>query len=267
MDYVLIVNKNMPKQTDAGLFNKIISLKSFRPSKETNQVFSKLVSYTLNPKNSISITKTQINKLQKMCSESEYELEKYWANKIINADDPKDALSQFPYYSNYTKLTQLEWHTLLSCSHHNNHNVVFAGGGPLPLTAIVMVKNYVKKVTVLEVDKTAYNLSLQLVKKLGLSKKVTIVNTDAASFKDYSKFNVIVVAALAGVNKNAKIGIFHKIKKESSPESHILARSSSGLREMLYRPIDKSFYKMFKPVVEVHPQNDVVNSVIVFSNA
>lgn len=265
MDCVQNVNK-MKKVSDKSLYKKIVSLKSLKPSKSVNQAFSNLVSYALNPQNDLSLNQKQISKLQMICSEAEYELEKYWVNKILKSKDPKKTLEDFPYINNYRKLTQMEWDTLLSCTTHTSHKILFAGGGPLPLTAIILAQHYVDKVTVIDVDKEACDLAIQLTNKLGLDKKIEFIHTDASNFGHYSDFNVILVAALAGVESKTKEKILKKIKINSKPQTHILARSSWGLREILYRPIEKDLYKLFNPIVEVHPQNDVVNSVVVFSN-
>ena len=256
----------MSKLSDIDLYNQIINLKTLKPNSETNKAFSDLVAYTLDPKNIKSLNDQQISKLQEICSKSEYELEKYWALKILESKEPSKKIKEFPYYNNYLKLTQMEWYSLLSCTDHSKHNILFAGGGPLPLTAIILATTYVKKVTVLEVDNEAYIMSRELINKLGLKDKVKITKADASEYDNYAQYNTIVVAALAGIDKKVKKKILQKIRDNSPLDSHILARSSWGLREILYRPIDKDLYKMFDPVVEVHPQNDVVNSVVIFSN-
>jgi len=248
------------------LYKKIISLKSLKPSKSTNQTFASLVSFVLDHQNTVSLNKKQINKLQTICSKAEYELERYWVKRILRSKDSAEELEKFPYIDNYRKLTQMEWYSLLSYTTHKSHNVLFAGGGPLPLTAIILAQKYIGKVTVIDTDKHACELATKLINKIGLDKKINVINADAEGFANYADFNVVMVAALAGVEDDTKKKILEKIKSDSKTNTHILARSSWGLREILYRPIDKDLYKLFNPIVEVRPQNDVVNSVVIFSN-
>lgn len=248
------------------LYKDILNLDSLKPTYKVNKLFSSLVSYVLDPNNKNTLKETELEKLQEICSRAEYELEKHWAKKIIESDNPLKTLRKFPYFSNYRKLTQMEWFSLLSCTTHKTHKVVFVGGGPLPLTAIVMAQQYTDKITVLDIDETACELSSQLVRKLKLDKKIEIIKTDASKFENYKNYNAFVVAALAGANMNSKRKILQKIKKDSPKLSHILARSSWGLREILYKPLDKKLYDIFEPVIEVKPKNDVVNSFVIFNS-
>ncbi len=205
------------------------------------------------------LTSGEMLKLQKVCSAAEYELEKFWTAKILASKNPKAALRKFPYHGNYVKLTQLEWLSLLGCTSHRDHKVVFVGGGPLPLTAILLAQVYGKHVTIVEKEKEAAVLSAKLCRALGLQKQVSIVNVAAEDFTGYKKFNTFFVAALAGLERRTKSAIIAKIQKLAPAHSHILARSSWGSREILYRPFDLALHRT-KAIVEVRPHNDVVNS-------
>lgn len=247
------------------LYNKITSLESYKPSKNVNTLFSKLVKVALTEGSSSSLTANELTNLQRICSLSEFELEKHWAEKLITNKKPLDEIESFPYINNYRKLTKMEWYSLLSCSKHEDHNILFVGGGPLPLTAIILASEYDNKVTILEKDDEAANISMQLITKLKLSDKINVIKIDASKFDGYKNFNVIMVAALAGINKNVKKKILSKIKSQSKNGIHVLARSSWGMREILYRPIDSDIFKLFKTEIEVRPHNDIVNSVIIFT--
>lgn len=249
------------------LYIKITTLNDLSPSEKVNFLFSQLVEKSLEEgdKNT-TLTKSETAKLQLICARAEYEMEKYWAKRILEAIDSNNELLKFPYYSNYEKLTQMEWFSLLSCTKHIKHKAIFVGSGPLPLTAIVLAKKYTSTVTVLDVDKEACELSRKLIKKLGLEKKIRVINEDGVNFESYKEYNLIFIAALAGVDIKTKENILKKIRKDTEKGIHILARSSWGMREILYKPLDKKLFKLFKPIIEVRPHNDVVNSVIVFEN-
>lgn len=248
-----------------NLYKRISLLKNYKPSKTVNSLFAELVKVALNDRDFNVLDSNKLKKLQRICSLSEFELEKNWANKIIKSSNAFLTLDHFPYVDNYRKLTKMEWYSLLSCSKHGDHNVLFVGGGPLPMTAIILASEYNKKVTILEKDTEAVEISKKLIKHLNLHNMINIIKSDASEFVNYRKFSVIIVAALAGVDKKIKKEILSRIHEQAKISTHVLARSSWGMREILYRPIDKDVFKLFKTEIEVRPHNDIVNSVIIFT--
>jgi len=245
------------------LYREISGLTDLSPSTTVNRLFSELVSLAISDLERHKLAISKLNHLQQICSASEYELEKYWANRIVNSKNPKLELVKFPYFQNYLDLTKLEYFSIKGCTEHEVHHYLFVGGGPLPMTAIVLAKIYGVRVTIIDYDKQACKISEELISKLELGDLIYIVNQDGAVFNDYGKYDVVFVAALAGIDKNIKANILKQIKLTSRPDTHILARSSWGNRQLLYKSLGKEVYKMFTPVIEVHPQNHIVNSVIV----
>ncbi len=71
------------------LYKELVALKNYRPSKRVNYLFTQLVQYVLNPESKNIFSKEKVQKLQKICQIAEYELEKYWAHKIIQSKDHK----------------------------------------------------------------------------------------------------------------------------------------------------------------------------------
>jgi len=241
--------------------SKIIGLKDLTPKTETDLAFSKLVKLVLNSKVDLlkNIKKSDLQKLQQNCAIGEYELEKSWAHKDIKT---------FPYYQNYVDLTKLEWETFQSINKNpiKSQNILFVGSGPLPLTTIILAQKYNLSCTIVDNNKEAVEISKLLIKNLNLHNKIKIIHSDAKKFKKYSDFNIIYLAALAGTTSQTKNAILQKIKKDTKKDTYILARSSWGNRRLLYNPIGQTFFKLFTPILEVHPHNHVVNSFIVFQN-
>lgn len=262
----------MPSHAQASeiraLYEAIRLQPSLKPSPEINRLFSRLVAIALSPETADhALTPAETAHLQQLCSRAEYELELHWAKRIVQSGDAPSELRAFPYYANYEALTKLEWFTLRSCQNHDDHSVLFVGSGPLPLTAILLAQSYVDQVTILDYDESACDISRQLVNKLGLATRITVVQADAAAFDGYDRFNTIFIAALAGSTPQQKEEIMRRIKDRSRPHTHILARSSWGMREILYTPLDRRLYSLFRPVIEVRPHNGVVNSLVIFENA
>lgn len=247
------------------LYSQISKLTDLNPTNKVNQLFSKLVSLAISDIYEHTLHLQKQTHLQQICSQSEYLLERFWANKIAISSDPPVTLTTFPYYQNYLDLVQLEFFSLKGCTQHQIHHFLFVGGGPLPLTAIILAKEYGVSVTVLDYDHDACLASKLLISKLGLQNQINIINQDGSSYLDYGKYDVISVAALAGTDDTVKKNILLQIKSNAKPKTHILARSAWGNRQLLYKSIDRQLYEIFTPIIEVHPQNHVVNSVIIMS--
>jgi nicotianamine synthase len=237
---------------DLKIFNRILKLDSLKPSKKTNDVFSDLVKFC-EGNNDVSLKKDQIQKLRRLSSVAEYEMEVYWAEKIVESKNGTKELQKFWYYKNYEQLVDLE-HANITCLYKKVRTILFVGGGPLPLTAIVLCRKYGLTCTILERDSSSYSLSIKLIKKLELSDKIKIINTDAESYSSYSKFDVIYLAAMVGQDVKAKSGIISLIHNKLQKGNVLLCRSSHGTRELLYTPIAKVLLKEIKPVLEVRPR-------------
>lgn len=248
-----------------NIYNKIIELEDLSPSPLVNEIFTELVDLVKQLDSTEELTIKEISNLQKICAESEYLMEKYWANEIINAPKPLEKLREFVYYKNYLDLTKLEWLNISACNVHSWHDIIFCGGGPLPMTAIILAIEFDLNSTVLDIDRDACILAQKVIQKLGLGNKIKIINSDASKFSNYGQFNTIFVAALAGIDSKTKKKILNKIKTDTEPHTHVLARSAWGGRKYLYKPIEKEEYANFNRILEIHPNNDIINSFLIFS--
>ncbi len=246
---------------DLKIFDRILKLETLRPSKKTNDAFSDLVAFC--EKNSdVSLKQEQIKKLRKLSSVAEYEMEVYWAKKIIISKNPNKELEKFWYYKNYEQLVDLEYSNVTSL-YTKIRTVLFIGGGPLPLTAIMLCKKYGLTCTILEKDKESCDASLLLVKKLGLSGKITIINIEAEKYDGYNKFGIIYIAAMVGDDETTKSKVISLIHSKIKKGKLLLCRSSHGTRKLLYTPIAKKFLKEVNPVLEVRPYNSIINSFFI----
>jgi len=85
-------------------------LNSFYPNIELNQKFEQLVNHCvfLSKETDDIIIDSKVLEINEFCSKAEFELEKYWANEIINNLNPWEKIYSFPYYKNYLELVKLE---------------------------------------------------------------------------------------------------------------------------------------------------------------
>ncbi|GLT77776.1 hypothetical protein SLA2020_493340 [Shorea laevis] len=96
------------------LYLQISSLESLKPSKDVNTIFTQLV-LTCMPPSPIDVTKLckrvqeMRSNLIRLCGEAEGLLETHFSTILGSYENPLDHLTIFPYYSNYLKLSLLEF--------------------------------------------------------------------------------------------------------------------------------------------------------------
>lgn len=248
------------------LYTQISNLDSLIPSAKVNMLFSRLVSYAIDENNKTSFEPTQIINLQQRCMEAECEMEKYWAQRVIDSGSPEETLKDFPYYNNYQRLTALEWANMSQFyKPQDRAKALFVGGGSLPLTSIVLAEKHQVESTIIDFDLEAVANSTQLLNRLGLSDRVRIHYADGQTFNGYGDFPAIYLAAIAGFTEQQKATIFAKVKHDAKPDTLILARTVHGNREWLYPKLQDHLFSGFSKLVEVHPHDDIVNSFVIMS--
>lgn len=247
---------------EINIYNKIINLKSLKPSKKTNDAFFELVKFCEKNHTTCTLDENQTHNLRELASIAEYEMEVYWAKKILESKDPNKELEKFWYYQNYEQLVDLEYVNINSL-YKKIDTVLFVGGGPLPLTAILLCKKYNLNCSILEKDKASYFASVDLVEKLGFSKMIKIININAEEYLDYNKFSVIYLAAMVGHAETAKSNVINLIHTKIQKGKVLLCRSSHGTRKLLYTPIAKKLLQEVDLVLEVRPYNSIINSFFI----
>lgn len=246
------------------IYTELTKLKDLKPSKKVDDLFNELFKFAKSDYENIDLSKKEIKHLRELSSKAEFELESFWCNEIIfNYKKIED----YPRYSNYVGLTNTEWKSLKDCKLHNSHkNILFIGGGPLPMTSIILSMKHKVNITILDVDKKAVEQSKKLIEKLNLKDKIKIIRSNAFDYKDYGKFEIIFVASLVGNNIKEKKQIFSLIRQKANPGTHILTRSTYGKRKLLYQPLTPEVYLGYEKIRESEPSNNFFNSVIVLKS-
>lgn len=206
-----------------------------------------------------------------LCAEGESLLEGAWARRVLAAVDARAEAAAFPYAGNYEELSRLELHALAGAGHRPEatRGVCFVGGGPLPLSALLLGRGLPAGVTVVDRDDGAVQLSRQVVARVAPAAPIEVVAADAASAPDMARAaagcDVIVVAALVGTTPAHKRAALQAIGAAAEPGTYILIRSAEGLRSLLYPMVDLGDVRAagLAPEVVLHPYGQVVNSVIV----
>lgn len=255
------------------MYEKIASLESLKPSQDVNMLFTQLV-LTCIPPNPIDVSKLcqgvqEIrSKLIRLCGEAEGLLENHFSTILGSYENPIDHLNIFPYYSNYLKLSKLEYTILNQHFTHVPSKIAFVGSGPLPLTSIVLASNHLTTTSFhnYDIDHSANSKALALVSSdPDLSKRMVFQTTDildvTTALKDYE---VVFLAALVGMDKKEKLKIIDHLAKYMAPGATLMLRSAHGARAFLYPVIDPcDDLRGFEVLSVFHPTDEVINSVVI----
>lgn len=258
------------------LYRQLSRATSLEPSPQTNALFTELVGLTYGADPWLSQTtlthpriKELLPHLRELCAKGEGLLEHHWFDRIHGSDDAARALESFPYYENYVDLTRLEVQSM-GIAGDLPKKVLFIGSGSLPLTSILLARDYGISVDNIDIDPRAAKEGEALARDLGLGPELlSFAHTDVTglSAEQLGRYDTFYVAALAGLEAHDKNQIFDRISQHARPGATILARSAHRLRSLLYPPVEPEDLRGFEPQVVVHPFTDVVNSVVVARKA
>jgi nicotianamine synthase len=209
--------------------------------------------------------------LIRLCAAGESRLEQAWARRALAAADARAEAAAFPYLGNYEQLARLELHALAGAGlgPETIRRVCFVGGGPLPLSAMLLCRALARHVTVVDRDVDAVELARRLVGRLGMADRISVVPGDAAAASDMARAvagcDVVVVAALVGTTWTQKRAALRAIGTSVEPGTYVVIRSAEGLRSLLYPVVDVRDVQDagLVPEVVVHPFGEVINSVLV----
>jgi len=263
----------------AGLYHRLLGLPDLAPAPAVDALFRELVRLCTVTDDSVAarvLAEPAIRRLRgdliRLCGRGESLLEQLWAQRVLAAADPAAELGRFPYLGNYRQLSLLETHALAGSGHvpRNGGRLCFLGGGPLPLSALLLHRYLGGAVEIVDVDPLAAGLARRVVGRLSDSAALRVTEADAASGAEMSRllpgYDVVVVAALVGTTPSEKRAMLRAVGAAMDPGAFLLVRSASGLRTLLYavvEPADVAAEAGCVPQLLVHPLGEVVNSVLV----
>ncbi|MGP8022569.1 MAG: nicotianamine synthase family protein [Methanobacterium sp.] len=176
------------------------------------------------------------------------------AQEILESENPWKTLKSFYFYERYEKLIQNE-NKLINFIH--KEVVVFIGGGPLPLTLILLNKMFGVKGISIEIVPDIAEISRKVLKKLDLTSEIIVISGDETELS-YLDYNVVMVAALAEPKKR----IFNNVKKEIKQYNSVIYRTYTGMRAILYSPVTEEATQGFQEINRVLPPGKVNNTSI-----
>ena len=167
---------------------------------------------------------TQVSEgLPKICSRIEFELEKFWAKKIVESSFPEVIFKAFPFFYDYQNLIFEESAMIPAIP----ARVVFLGSGPLPISAILYARiTKTQQVYCVDSDVYACALSEKVIDSLNMSGKINIVNSNANNFIEKS-IDVIFSAALVDDFDVYKAPILNNSR-------FLVLRNGEGVAQFIY---------------------------------
>lgn len=248
------------------IFRNINELKSYMPSTKTNRAFSNLYNFTVMHNSwfyNTMLWKWELRTLQTKCWDAECCMEKYYANNLINSDNAENYLKTFMYYDNYYELSRLEF-LQMSFVNTSTKKILFIWGGSFPLSAIMLAIHYNIQIDIIDCDNDAIELGIKVINKLWLSSKVQYFYWNAENYQTDKVYDSVILAALIFQYSNTQI-VIDNVKKIKC--NSLLVRSSHWVRKLLYKPVNTDLLnKVFSPVIEVHPKNELINSILIYKN-
>ena len=183
--------------------------------------------------------------------------EAHLAKRILESDEPWSVLGDFPLLPRYEALIKNQVEALKLSP---KEVLAFVGCGPLPISLIFLSRLYGIRSFGLDVDPLAAYLAKNCIKKLGLEREISIFEGDESLLSRLS-WDAVLVAALA----EPKHRIFQNIitsLRDKGPRP-VCYRTYTGMRAVLYHPVQPEDTNGFRKVKEIAPRGRVNNTLVV----
>jgi hypothetical protein len=238
------------------------------PGPEVDTLFGDLVSLatTAGKQHPTIADPDRLAEVRRICALGEANLENYWSHEILSRPA---RFNDFPYLDNYRALARAEHQALTSWAAGPLRHVVFAGCGPLPLTALELSAiDPGLRITCLDIDPTAVHRARDVVQMLAVpDHQVQVLCADAAGH-DYTGADAVVIAALVGATSTEKVRLLERIAATLAPGVLLAARSvPDDGRQLLYPRIDPTIAATTICVLdEWSPPPGVINSLLLLAS-
>ena len=178
------------------------------------------------------------------------------AEELVRADDPWKLLGNFPLYPRYESLVKKQ----IEAMHISpEKRLIFLGSGPVPMTLILMSHLYGIRSIGVDSDPDTVKFSRDVIRHLGLQKDIEIVQGDDSCL-DGLDWDIVLIAALAEPKKRI-FGNLRKILEKRGP-APVIFRTYTGMRAVLYKPVQPEDIRDFKIIKAIAPTGRVNNTTV-----
>ncbi len=182
--------------------------------------------------------------------------EAHLAQELLKSDTPGETLKSFPLYPRYEVLLRNQ----VEAMHISPESrLAFIGCGPVPISLILISRlSGIRSIGIDKSSKTV-QLSRKVIQCLGLEKEIEIVHGDESNLKELD-WDVVLVSALA----EPKAPIFQSLRQILKQRGHapVIFRTYTGMRSILYEPVQSGDIEGFKIVKEIFPTGRVNNTTV-----
>lgn len=244
----------------------VLDLQSLTPGPEVNIVMTQLVnSVVYGSKDALNAVSPSVQRrVRGLSAEAETEMEKFWATRIVESASPHAMLQTFPYVDNYVELTQRELRLAAEAGLELGpaSRVLIIGSGPLPLSALEIHRQSGASIDHVDVSEEAIELCERINNIFSIESECYCEAGEGVLLT--RKYDLILVAALAGGTLEEKQLIIDNILPFLKDDGRIIVRSARGLRELLYPAIEAAKLQGLRLFKEYHPDDHIINSVLVY---
>jgi len=260
---------NTMNETIPTAIKETLELRDLVPSEHVNKVMTNLVNSVIYDKKTAvaSIEPALQATIRTISSNAETEMEKYWAQVVIDAEKPHEALQDFPYIENYSELTERELRLAseTGLTLDQSCTALIIGSGPLPLSAFEIHKQTGAHIEHVDGSEEAIALSKAISAALQIDARFYCAMGDQVALT--GTYELVLIAALAGSSVEDKQRIVNNILPHLAPNGRIIIRSAKGNRELLYPVIDAAKLTGVRLLSEYHPTDHIINSVLIYERA
>ncbi|WP_440955552.1 nicotianamine synthase family protein [Methanosarcina sp. Mfa9] len=183
-------------------------------------------------------------------------LETEQAEKLLASPAPWETIINFTFYENYLQLAKTEYE---GSGLKPGDCVLFLGSGPLPLSLIVLCREYALSGIGIEQDEARAALSRKVIECLGLSDSIEIISGNHFSLPFKKPTDLVMVAAQA----EPKEEIFGHLAKVLPKDCRVSFRIyEKGLRKVLDNSFPPKILAGFEEYLRVSPEPPVNNTVV-----
>ncbi len=178
------------------------------------------------------------------------------AEELLKSHAPWETTEFFPLYPRYEALVRNQ----IEAMHITPEGrLVFIGCGAVPMSLILMTRLYGIRSIGLDKSFKTVELAKKVIQCLGLEKETEIVRGDDSHLKELD-WNMVLVSALA----EPKARIFQSLREVLKERGHapVVFRTYTGMRAVLYEPVQPSDIEGFRIVKEILPTGRVNNTTV-----
>ena len=178
------------------------------------------------------------------------------AEELLKSHAPWETTEFFPLYPRYEALVKNQIEAMHIAP---ESRLVFIGCGAVPISLILMSRLYGIRSVGLDKSFRTVELAKKVIQCFGLEKEIEIVRGDDSHLKELD-WNMVLVSALA----EPKARIFQSLREVLKERGHapVIFRTYTGMRAVLYEPVQPRDIEGFRIVKEILPTGRVNNTTV-----